>query len=373
MSDRTRPPPTSYRDEQGRYHPAPDTPAFPEHVASCEPCKKHLGQWYTWSHGAVKTAAAAADHSINPEPCPHCKHRHAGIEAANICIGCPCAYRPCGGVGQATRAVRTGEIQNHGHGFEPVYLSHCGFCDKPFPPDDKMPLHWMVPWTDADVAAITFKTGRVMFGVEPGVSEALSRLQEDLVCDGEHPIPRCASPQCYHRDPRAGEARAPHIVVLCGSTRFYSEFQRANYEETMRGHIVLSVGFVPDKMLPGPSHTDTGRAWAANKQHSEDVVCTPDQKLALDELHKRKIDLADEVIVLNVGGYIGNSTASEIAYAEEHGKPIRWLEPPLDLCGCCHYPLGDGDMATTLVAIDDGDRAQVWHLTCAQKNAEATP
>lgn len=102
----------------------------------------------------------------------------------------------------------------------------------------------------------------------------------------------------------------PPIVVLCGSTRFYDEFQRANYELTMAGRIVLSVGFYPH-----------------NPQvHGEAVGCTPEQKVSLDELHKRKIDLADQVLVLNVGGYIGESTRSEIDYAVRHGKPVRYLE-----------------------------------------------
>jgi len=48
---------------------------------------------------------------------------------------------------------------------------------------------------------------------------------------------------------------------------------------------------------------------------------------AMDELHKRKIDLADEIFVMNIGGYIGSSTRSEIVYACEHGKLARYLEP----------------------------------------------
>jgi hypothetical protein len=102
----------------------------------------------------------------------------------------------------------------------------------------------------------------------------------------------------------------PKIVCLCGSTRFYEAFMQANYEETMAGRIVLSVGFFMHR-------ADT---------HNESVGCTPEQKIGLDELHKRKIDLADEVIVLNVGGYIGESTRSEIEYAQRLGMPIRYLE-----------------------------------------------
>jgi hypothetical protein len=102
----------------------------------------------------------------------------------------------------------------------------------------------------------------------------------------------------------------PKIVCLCGSTRFYDQFQEANYQETMAGRIVLTVGFYPH----------------ATSDPSQSRGCTPQQKLNLDELHKRKIDLADEVFVLNVGGYIGDSTRSEIEYANRTGKPIRYLE-----------------------------------------------
>jgi hypothetical protein len=104
----------------------------------------------------------------------------------------------------------------------------------------------------------------------------------------------------------------PKIVCLCGSTRFYKQFMVANYEETMAGRIVLSVGFYPH---------------AVNEMHGEGVGITPEQKEALDALHKKKIDLADEVYVLNVGGYVGDSTRNEIEHARKTGKPIRWLEP----------------------------------------------
>ncbi len=102
------------------------------------------------------------------------------------------------------------------------------------------------------------------------------------------------------------------IVCLCGSTRFYQEYQKANYEETMAGKIVLSVGHYPN--APGGAHGET-------------AGCTPEQKTALDALHKDKIDLADEVLILNVGGYVGESTRSEIAHAIKRGKVLRWLEP----------------------------------------------
>ena len=104
----------------------------------------------------------------------------------------------------------------------------------------------------------------------------------------------------------------PRIVCLCGSTRFKDAFDEASYMETMAGRIVLSVGFMMH---------------AAGNKHGEGIGATPEQKVALDELHKRKIDLADEVLVLNVGGYVGESTRSEIKYAERLNMLIRYLEP----------------------------------------------
>lgn len=106
------------------------------------------------------------------------------------------------------------------------------------------------------------------------------------------------------------EPTRPKIITLCGSTRFHEEFVRANYELTMAGAIVLSVGFYPH----------------ATHLHGEGVGATTDEKVALDELHKRKIDLSDEILVLNVGGYVGDSTRGEIAHAEARDIPVRYLE-----------------------------------------------
>ena len=104
----------------------------------------------------------------------------------------------------------------------------------------------------------------------------------------------------------------PTIVCLCGSTRFIEAFRAANLRETIAGKIVLSIG--------------------CDTKSDTDLLAlgelTEENKAKLDELHKRKIDLADEVLILNVGGYVGASTISEIAYAQEHGKLIRWLEIP---------------------------------------------
>ncbi len=79
----------------------------------------------------------------------------------------------------------------------------------------------------------------------------------------------------------------------------------------MQGKIVLSVGFYPH---------------LSEQAHGEEIGIAPGEKVMLDELHLRKIDLADEVLILNVDGYVGKSTAGELAYARKHGKRIRFLE-----------------------------------------------
>lgn len=103
----------------------------------------------------------------------------------------------------------------------------------------------------------------------------------------------------------------PTIVVLCGSSRFYCEYQQVNYDRTMAGEIVLSIGFYPH-----------GKA---EHGHGEGVGHDSAQKLALDELHKRKIDVADYVLVVSdETGYFGESTRGEIEYALANGKPVAF-------------------------------------------------
>jgi hypothetical protein len=103
----------------------------------------------------------------------------------------------------------------------------------------------------------------------------------------------------------------PTVVTLCGSTRFGEAFREANLRETLAGRIVLTIG--------------------CDMRSDAEVFAnaTPEElariKADLDELHKRKIDMADEILVLDCGGYTGASTRSEIAYAEEHGKRVRCL------------------------------------------------
>ena len=94
----------------------------------------------------------------------------------------------------------------------------------------------------------------------------------------------------------------PEIVCICGSTRFTEEMRAANRELTFAGVIVVAPG-EPDEMV------------------------TDEQKTALDALHLRKIDLADRVLVVNPGGYVGQSTRREIAYADATGTPVSFTDP----------------------------------------------
>lgn len=96
------------------------------------------------------------------------------------------------------------------------------------------------------------------------------------------------------------------VITLCGSTRFKDQFLEAQKRLTLAGNIVISVG------LFGHS--------------GDDEVWTEGTKEMLDDMHKRKIDMADGIYVINVGGYIGQSTRSEIEYARSQGKSVEFLE-----------------------------------------------
>lgn len=164
---------------------------------------------------------------------------------------------------------------------------------------------------DDDSSAVTFWGKRDLRKV---LWRALVEL--DLHYDGEIGRPSFEIAQSgipSPRDPIRGlPISRPEIVCLCGSTRFYRQFQEANYRLTMEGKVVLTVGFY--------SH-------AQEQAHGEQIGVTPEAKARLDDLHLRKIDLADRIFVLNVGGYIGESTGREIAYAFHHRKPITFLQP----------------------------------------------
>lgn len=98
------------------------------------------------------------------------------------------------------------------------------------------------------------------------------------------------------------------VITLCGSTRFKDEFMKIQKDLTLQGNIVISVG------LFGHADGEFG------------TVITDEVKIMLDDMHKRKIDMADEIFVINKDNYIGSSIKSEIEYAIKTGKKVNYLE-----------------------------------------------
>ncbi len=96
------------------------------------------------------------------------------------------------------------------------------------------------------------------------------------------------------------------VITLCGSTKFKDDFLKEQKRLTLEGNIVISVGLF--------GHSGNDEVWTENT------------KEMLDDMHKRKIDMADEVFVINKGGYIGESTKSEIEYAIKTGKKVSYME-----------------------------------------------
>ena len=96
------------------------------------------------------------------------------------------------------------------------------------------------------------------------------------------------------------------VITLCGSTRFKDQFLEQQKRLTLEGNVVISVGLF--------GHSGDEEVWK------------PGMKEMLDKMHLQKIDMADEIFVINVGGYIGESTRREIAHAEQMGRPVRYLE-----------------------------------------------
>lgn len=104
------------------------------------------------------------------------------------------------------------------------------------------------------------------------------------------------------------------VITLCGSTRFKDVFMEAQKRLTLDGNIVISVGLF--------GHSGDAEVW----ENMDEGTLTKTKEM-LDDMHKRKIDLSDGIYVINVGGYIGESTRSEIEYAQMTGKSIQYLEP----------------------------------------------
>jgi hypothetical protein len=104
----------------------------------------------------------------------------------------------------------------------------------------------------------------------------------------------------------ADEQKRPTIVCLCGSSRFKAAFAEAAAAEALAGRIVLSLGIFSS---------------------ADGIELSAEQIELQHSLHRRRIELADEVLVVNPGGYVGESTRAEIAFARAQGKPVRWLGP----------------------------------------------
>ena len=104
----------------------------------------------------------------------------------------------------------------------------------------------------------------------------------------------------------------PTIVTLCGSTKFKDAFTEHQLKETLKGNIVLTIGC---------NMRSDGEIFADHSPEELRMI-----KAKLDILHFHKIAMSDEILVLNVNGYIGESTEREIVYAESIGVKIRYLE-----------------------------------------------
>ena len=147
---------------------------------------------------------------------------------------------------------------------------------------------------------------------------------EKLISEGMKPIFDWFVGKC--RETAAEEAvlqkesgetkRAYPVVTLCGSTRFTDAFTEVQKRLTLQGYIVISVGLF--------GHSGDSEVW----ENMDEGTLTATKEM-LDDMHKRKIDMADEIYVINVGGYVGSSTRSEIEYAKAHGKTVRFLEEPV--------------------------------------------
>lgn len=121
------------------------------------------------------------------------------------------------------------------------------------------------------------------------------------------------------------------IITICGSTRFKDEMLQVAEQLTLQDHIVL---------MPNVFH------------HSDDFELSTESKIKLDNLHKQKIDMSDGIFVVNVNGYIGESTFSEIDWAQRHNKTIWFLEePPQEK----EETVDEQDVDTTADAASDSD------------------
>ena len=103
------------------------------------------------------------------------------------------------------------------------------------------------------------------------------------------------------------------VITLCGSTKFKDDFMREQKRLTLEGNIVISVGLF--------GHSGDNEVW----ENLDEGALTRTKEM-LDDMHKRKIDMADEIFVINKDGYIGSSTRSEIEYAITTNKIVNFME-----------------------------------------------
>lgn len=121
---------------------------------------------------------------------------------------------------------------------------------------------------------------------------------DEAYWDSEDEILRACAPPTKHFP----------ACCLCGSTRLADWFWEAGWQLTIRGWVILTISFVK------------------HAEHHGGEQLGVESCARLDAVHYAKIDMADVVFVLNVGCYIGESTAREIEYARHRGKPVVFLE-----------------------------------------------
>jgi hypothetical protein len=103
------------------------------------------------------------------------------------------------------------------------------------------------------------------------------------------------------------------VITLCGSTKFKDEFIREQKRLTLEGNIILTVGLF--------GHSGDNEVW----EGMDDGTLTKTKEM-LDDMHFRRIDMSDEIFVINKNGYVGTSTRNEINYAIKTGKKVVYME-----------------------------------------------
>lgn len=157
---------------------------------------------------------------------------------------------------------------------------------------------------------------RISYGLtlpEDDVQRTIRKVADEAIAAAEATTAHPDSSQEQDRTPR-DPLRPPEVVCLCGSSRFVGEMAVIAWELEKEGVIVLRLNLLP-------SWYEWHEGVASDYQAEAEGVA--DQ---MDELHLRKIDLADRVLVVNIGGYIGDSTRAEIAYCEQTGRRVGYVE-----------------------------------------------